>query len=174
MIGMRLNLNLGHHSLNQMALTFFHNYKSLKRFKMSKQPEYKLYTKEQRQKIYEMARIHFMKYNAVDPTEYSYWSRMTRGMCYSIDRAVCSLRNKNKWAWRPSKKEYLPEYFAFQPKTLWREDSDYWFTRYYKRGGYYKRLSLLTALVAGKSVDQWKKEWEVEKKELAKEWAEDK
>jgi len=131
----------------------------------------KPYTKEQRMKLYKKALIDYRK-NYEDPVPgFGYWSKKVYGMCESIAEASEQMHREG-YARRPINKQYLPEYWAFQPKTCWRQDSSYWFTRYRKNGGYHKRLSLLTALVAGKTPEQWKKEWAVEKKELSKEWKE--
>jgi len=53
----------------------------------------------------------------------------------------------------------FPEFYAFKPKRTWRKDPRFWFTRNISRGGYDKRVSILTALVDGKTPEQWKKEW---------------
>lgn len=110
-----------------------------------------------RRKIYAEARDWFVKHN--NPNRISsnqWWNVMCGGMC----DAIGNVANRNDRRQRSSKSaEDFPEYYTFKPEQTWAENRGYWFTRYYKRGGYEKRVSILTALAEGKTYEQWYAEW---------------
>ena len=76
-----------------------------------------------------------MYYNTFDQ-----WSE-TYGMCTYIQsaNAFYNIRRSN-----------YPEFFTYKPKTGWKSDTAYWFTRNVKRGGLAKRLAIMERLSHGK------------------------
>jgi len=115
--------------------------------------ENKYFTKEQRIEIYENALNDFKK-NAKGVL---YRGRIY-GMCSSLYSAVRNF-NYGEYVWVDINAKNFPEFYAFKPKTTWRVNSSYWFTYYAESGAYEIRESILTALAAGKTPKQWKKEW---------------
>jgi len=111
----------------------------------------KEFTKKEKKKIYKFALKHFISINKNR-------SRLVFGMCNSINIAL-SIMHKNDYIWVGVSKKYLPEFYTFKPKKTWKEDQLYWFTRNVSEGGYDIRVSILTALSKGQSVEQWEKEW---------------
>jgi len=124
------------------------------------------FTKKQRMKIYKKALAHFVRTNKPEPSQMvgTAWRNRTEGMCVSLEHAVSQLQ----YGWygyqkRSMHRETFPEYYAFKPKTTWKADSNYWYTRYFQRGGYSKRVAILTAIVNGQTVEQFKKERDASK-----------
>jgi len=119
----------------------------------------KPYTKKQRLKLYGIALKHYKNLKENKNPENFDWLGRVAGMCLSIEEANNRMMAQGYACRNWQNPDILPEYWAFKPKTLWRQDSRYWFTRYKKRGGYKKRVSILQALVDGKTPEQWKAEW---------------
>jgi len=116
--------------------------------------ENEIFTKEQRKTIYKKALIHYKN----NKKTYKYTDRV-QGMCYSMYIAMNKINDYKYYGWFIINKINLPEFFAFKPKTTWKGNPDYWFTINKKYKAYEKRLSILAALAAEKTPEQWKKEW---------------
>jgi len=110
-------------------------------------------TKKERKKVYKEALKHYKNSKIMNYGS----NNLAIGMCIVIQMATTEIVN----IYHPYKdiEKYFPEFYAFKPKTVWKKDTDYWFTRNINYGGYDKRLSILNALVDGKTPEQWKKEW---------------
>jgi len=116
-------------------------------------------TKKKRIKLYKIAHKHFKKNEKIENS-----INKIPGMCLSIYYAIRVLNNKG-YEWIDINKENLPEFYAFKPKTKWKKDKIYWFSYYKNQKAYEIRESILAALAAEKTPEQWKKEWkELERK----------
>jgi len=109
-----------------------------------------------RRRIYAEARDWYKQHN--DPSKLlkdNKQREVTLGMC----QAIKYVKDRNNRKKRRLDRKTFPEFFSFKPHKTWRKNISYWFTRYYTRGGYEKRVSILTALAEGKTCEQWYVEW---------------
>jgi len=111
------------------------------------------FTKKQRKEIYRIALDHFKKGKEND-------MYFCYGMCRSVSYAINTIKTKR--CYRGGMNKYcLPEFYAFKPKkSTCKSNPLYWFSRINEDNGYEIRESILTAIVEGKTPEQWKKEWE--------------
>jgi len=113
----------------------------------------KTLTKKQRKKVYKDA-LKYYRENAKN----KFINNRVYGMCRSIYHVASFLDQYDTRSY--VNENNFPEFFSFKPKSTWKKDPDYWFSYYDNEGGYDKRVSILAALAAGKTPEQWKKEWE--------------
>jgi len=111
-----------------------------------------IFTKEQRNEIYKETLKHFKENGK---------SKIFPGLIYGMCSSIYQVINKTYYEHMFSdiNAKNFPEFFEFKPKRTWEKNSRFWFTRYVNYGGYDKRVSILTALVEGKTPEEWEKEW---------------